>query len=251
MKVFAILLLTILLSCNTKQGTENTNEKTETTMTDNSSIDKQKEELQKTEIIETFIDSVNIGEKGRCKIEIIKHRVYEDIYVIVKFYNKDGDGVYGSETWRIQNNYSYETSAIPSLEPDISDYNNDNFKDITFVSSTAARGANEIRRLFVYDNQEKRLISIVNSESYPNLRYNKELDCIDAFLVYGGCSTVFLNIKGDSLKEFAEVEIFDGLTVSTIDRNGKRKIIMTDKTNQASYIRYKNFNPLKECDNYY
>ena len=136
------------------------------------------------------------------------------------------------------------------FEPNISDFNNDNFNDITIISGTAARGANEIRRLFIYDNQKQELISIVNSPDYPNMLYNKELDCIDAFLVYGGCSTVFLNIDGDSLKRFASVELFDGLTVSTYDRKGKEKIIMTDKTNKAGYIRYKNFRPLKEYDNY-
>ena len=122
--------------------------------------------------------------------------------------------------------------------------------DITFISGTAARGANEVRRLFIYDDQNKELISIVNSEDYPNMLYNKELDCIDAFLVYGGCSTVFLNIEGDSLKQFASVELNDGLTVSTYDQNGKQKIIKRDKTNKAGFVRYKNFRPLKESDDY-
>jgi len=41
-----------------------------------------------TEIIETFVDSVNIGEKGKNKIELIKHRVFDDTYVIVNFIQK-------------------------------------------------------------------------------------------------------------------------------------------------------------------
>jgi len=32
---------------------------------------------------------------------------------------------------------------------------------------------------------------MVNAEEYPNMLYNKELDCIDAFLIHGGTSTVF------------------------------------------------------------
>ena len=136
------------------------------------------------------------------------------------------------------------------FDPNISDFNNDNFNDITFISGTAARGANEVRRLFIYENQEQKLISMVNSQDYPNMLYNKELDCIDAFLVYGGCSTVFLNIQGDSLKEFASVELNDGLTVSTYDKNGKENIILTDKTNKAGCIRYKNFRPLKRYKSY-
>lgn len=249
MKFFTTTLLTILLSCNTKQGTENViknTDKTEISKLDNSLIIKQKEDTLNTQILEAFVDSLNIGEKGKCKIELIKHRVFDDNYVIIKFYIKGRNTIKDPETWMVQNNYCYETTALMEFEPNISDFNNDNFNDITFISGTAARGANEVRRLFIYDYQKQDLISIVNSQDYPNMLYNKELDCIDAFLVYGGCSTVFLNIQGDSLKEFASVELFDGLTVTTYDKKGKEKIIFKDTANKAGYIRYKNFRPLKE-----
>jgi hypothetical protein len=253
MKYFTILLLTILLSCTAKQGAENViiqAEKTEASKPGHSLIDNREEDTLPTAILGTFVDSLNIGEKGRCKIELIKHRVYGDNYLIIKFYIKGSNTLKDPETWMIQNNYAYETTALMEFEPNLSDFNNDSFNDITFISGNAARGANEVRRLFIYDDQKQELISIVNSEDYPNMLYNNELDCIDAFLVYGGCSTVFLHIKGDSLKKFATVELNDGLTVSTFDDNGKRKIIKTDKSNKAGYIRYKNFSPLKEYDDY-
>ncbi|MFT3749022.1 MAG: hypothetical protein QM768_11920 [Agriterribacter sp.] len=199
--------------------------------------------IPNAEIIEFFTDSLNIGKKGRNKVELIKHRVFDDIYVIVKFYSK------GPNIWYIQNVYLYECNS-PNLDPIISDFNNDKFNDITFISATGARGANEIRRLFIYHENENELISMVNSENYPNMQYNKELDCIDAFLVYGGCSTVFLRIKNDSLKEFASVELLDRLTVKIFDERGKGKVIYVDTTNKAGYIRYKNFKPLKEYDDY-
>jgi hypothetical protein len=252
-KFFTILFLATLLSCNSKKETGKAIEKTDTAKIINNETPiayHQNADTSKTEIIETFVDSVNIGEKGKCKIELIKHRVYDDIYVIIKFFIKGRNTIKDPETWMIQNNYSYETDALMGFEPIISDFNNDDFNDITFISGTAARGANEVRRLFIYNNPKQELLSIVNSEEYPNMLYNNELDCIDAFLVYGGCSTVFLNIDGDSLKKFARVELDDGLTVSTYDRNGKEKIIRTDKTNKAGYIRFRNFKPLKEYDNY-
>lgn len=195
-----------------------------------------------TEIIETFTDSLNIGEKGKCKIELIKHRVFDNTYIIVKFYTM------GPYYWYIQNTYLYKCDALMDLTPNISDFNNDKFNDITFISATAARGANEVRRLFIYDDYEKKLISIVNSEDYPNMLYNKELDCIDAFLVYGGCSTVFLKINGDSLKEFASVELMDGMTVKEIDKNGKESIIFHDRKNKDEFIRFKSYKPLKKYD---
>jgi|SRR5688572_8655406 len=253
MKFIHVIILIILLSCNSKQATVKAIDKAETievTNNETSLANKQNVDTSKTEIIETFADSLNIGQKGKCKIELIKHRVYNDNYVIIKFYIKGRYTIKDPETWMIQNNYSYETNALLGFEPNISDFNNDSFNDITFISGTAARGANEVRRLFIYNDQKQELISIVNSQDYPNMLYNKELDCIDAFLVYGGCSTVFLNIRGDSLKEFANVELADGLTVTTYDKNGKEKIILKDKTYEAGYIRFKNFKPLKEYDNY-
>lgn len=251
MKFLTLLFLTVLVSCNSKQETQKVIGKTDTTnITKNATIssEQQNADTSKTEIIDTFADSLNIGEKGKCKIELIKFRVYDDIYVIIKFYIKGRNTIKDPETWMVQNNYCYETTALMGFEPNISDFNNDNFNDVTFISGTAARGANEVRRLFIYDYQKQELISIVNSQDYPNMLYNKELDCIDAFLVYGGCSTVFLNIKGDSLKEFASVELSDGLTVYTYDKNGKEKIIMRDKKYEPGYIRFKNFKPLKEYD---
>ncbi len=248
MKLFTILLFTILIACNSNQETKNGVNKADTTKVFNEvsqNYGQQNTDTSKTQIIETFVDSSNIGEKGRCKVELIKLRVYDDNYVIIKFYIKRRNTIKAPETWMVQNNYCYETYALMDFEPNISDFNNDNFNDITFISGIAARGANEVRRLFIYDDQNQELISIVNSEEYPNLLYNKELDCIDAFMVYGGCSTVFLNIKGDSLKEFASVELFDGLTVSTYDKNGKEKIILKDKTYKPDYIRFKNFKPLE------
>jgi hypothetical protein len=196
-----------------------------------------------TEIIETFVDSLNIGEKGNNKIELIKHRVYDDNYVIVKFYTK----VPELNRWYVQNTYIYECNAIMGLEPNIADFNNDNFKDITFISSQAARGSNEVRRLFIYDDYKQELTSIVNSEDYPNMLYNKELNCIDAFLIHGGSSTVFARIKGDSLKEFASVHNDSHRTVYEIDKFGNEKLLRLDTISpEFVYIRYINYKPLKE-----
>jgi hypothetical protein len=249
MRLISLLILTILLSCKTTQENKKQINKTDTTEIEKSKISSVDNQNAETEIIETFIDSLNIGLKGKCKVELIKHRIYEDYFVIIKFYVKGRYTLKDPETWINKNTYYYETNAMNSFEPNISDFNNDNFNDITFISATAARGANEVRRLFIYDNYMQELISIVNSEDYPNMLYNSELKCIDAFLVHGGCSTVFLKIKGDSLKMFASVELSDGLSVTTYDKNGKAKIIKEDKTNNLFYVRFKNYNPLKEYDN--
>lgn len=194
-----------------------------------------------TELLEIFTDSLHIGEPGKSKIELIRHRVLDNTYVIIKFYTK------GPAYWYLQNTYLYERNTLMGLQPDIADFNNDSFMDITFIAATAARGANEVRRLFIYDADEKKLVSIVNSENYPNMRYNKELDCIDAFLVYGGTSTVFTRIEGDSLKEFASVHNDRYRTVYEIDKSGKERQLSKDSITDPGdiYMRYINYKPLK------
>ena len=166
MKFISIIILTILFSCDIKQHSERITPKStnaEILNSGNSLIETPKDSISNTEIIETFVDSLNIGEKGKCKIELTKHRVYEGNYIVIKFYRK------GQKTWYIQNRYSYGTNALMGFESNISDYNNDKFNDITFISGTAARGANEVRRLLIYDEQKQELISIVNSPDYPNM----------------------------------------------------------------------------------
>jgi hypothetical protein len=241
MKLYILTLLVFFISCSTKQGRKDIEKNQNSITTKEAERDTIE---QNTEIIETFSDSLNIGEKRNCKIEIVKHRVFDDTYLIVKFYTK------GPKYWYHQNTYLYETTAQMGLDPSISDFNNDNLNDITIISATAARGANEVRRLFIYDEKEKQLISIVNSEEYPNMLYNSELDCIDAFLVHGGSSTVFAKIKGDSLKEFANVHNDDSRTVYEIDTFGNEKLIRRDTIIDSDnvYTRYKNYKPLKKYD---
>jgi hypothetical protein len=134
------------------------------------------------------------------------------------------------------------------FEPNISDFNNDNFNDITFVSGSAVRGANEIRRLFIYDNKNKELTSIVNSQNFPNIQYNKELNCIDAFIVTGGTSTHFVSIRNDSLIEFASVHSDNNRIVYEIDKFGREKVLRRDTiiNKENIYVRYKNYKTLKQ-----
>jgi hypothetical protein len=242
MKLNILIILIFIFSCTTRPTDKEINNisTADSTASKTAIIDTTN---TNTEIIETFVDSLNIGEKGKNKIELIKHRVFDDNYVIVKFYTKAIE----PNRWYIQNTYIFECNALMDLEPNIADFNNDNFNDITYISAQAARSANEVRRLFVYDNYKRELTSIVNSEDYPNMLYNKELNCIDAFLIHGGSSTVFARIKGDSLKEFASVHNDSHRTVYEIDKFEKEKLLRKDKINPEDiYIRFINYKPLKE-----
>ena len=166
---------------------------------------------------EFFVDSLHIGKKKFDKVEISRFSSSDSFLVVIKFYSRAG------EAWSLNQTFNFPKDDIIGCDPKLSDFNNDGFKDLTYISDVAARGANEVRRLFIYDKVKDRLVYMKNSEDYPNIRYNKTLHCIDAFLVYGGCSTVFLKIKGNKLVEFASVDLDDGLsfTRSTAKDTGK------------------------------
>ena len=251
MKYIFFLFLIVCFACTGKQTKLAITQKTlhnKTTSIENKIVPTVQKESVAFEIYETFIDSLNIGRKGKCKVEIVKFFESGEKHTIIDFFTKNKNLSKNSAKWIIQNHYSFINEAITGLETTISDFNNDSFNDMTFVSATAARGANEVRRLFIYDDKKQKLIAIKNSEEYPNMLYNKQLDCIDAFLVYGGCSTVFLKIEGDSLRKFANVECFDDLTVSTYNKKGVEKIIYKKTDVNENYVRYKNFRPLKQYD---
>lgn len=194
-------------------------------------------------LVETFTDDKNIGVKGKNKIEISMIRKSENLSdVELKFYSSDENN-----KWKLNQKIQLE-SGSNRLDTKLSDFNNDGLNDLTFVSALAARGANEVRTLLIYDKAENKLIHIKNSEDYPNMLYNKELDCIDSMMFHGTSTTVFVKIEGDMLKEFARVGN-DGSTrtVYLVGKDGQEKVLRKDKiTEDNIYTRYKSFDPLKE-----
>jgi hypothetical protein len=193
--------------------------------------------------IEYFVDSLHIGIPKQNKVELSRYQNEDTSYVTVKFFSWQKD-----KKWRLIQSFSFEKTG-PGANPKLSDFNNDGYNDLTYNSLSAARGANDIRKLFVYNKKLNKLVCMRNSEDYPNMLYNKELNCIDAFLVHGGSSTVFLHISGDRFIEFARVDLSDDLVVYEIDKNGKEKELKRQPT-EWRYVRFKNYKTLQPYDDY-
>ena len=194
------------------------------------------------ELLDFFSNDSNIGTPRKNKIEISHFKILDGDMVEIKFYSWEQN-----KDWHLKQRFEYEKFGSLPIETKLEDFDNDGFKDMTYVSSIAARGANEVRKLFIYDEKKDELIYIKNSEEYPNMQYNKELNCIDAWLFHGGTTTVFLKIDGESLKEFASVDSSSiQRTVSVIDKDGREKVLRTDRIEEDEiYERYESFNPLK------
>jgi len=199
-------------------------------------------EINEIVLRESFIDSSNIGIKGKYKIELYSYNNMDSTYVEIKLSEKKNNH------WFQKQKLEFPKDGVVSCDPKIIDFNNDKLNDFTFKSSVAARGANEIRTLLIFEKITGKLKLITNSDNYPNLQYNEVLNCIDSWMVYGGSSTVFLKIDQDSLKEFAGVELFENYReIYLVDKKGKHKTLKKEKIKDLEvYTRFKNFKPLIE-----
>jgi hypothetical protein len=200
-------------------------------------IDNQDSEETRTEY---FTDDRQIGRRGKNKIEIRCYSRGDQRLTELKFYARTEYGA-----WLEMQSFKFEKDGLTDCDPVIEDFNNDGFKDFTYQSDVAARGANEIRKLFIYDKKLDELVFIENSEDYPNMVYNKKRDCIDAWLFYGATSTVFLKIEGNRLREFATVSTGLERVVELIDKDGNRRVISQKKMRENEiYTRYRDFDPV-------
>lgn len=191
---------------------------------------------------EAFTDSTQVGTKGKFKLIVNQFRTDDSTYVEINLFEKRNN------KWIIQQNLEYLKDGVTNCEPELKDFNNDGFNDLTFKSSVAARGANEIRKLLIFNPSKKEFVLMKNSDHYPNLQYNELLNCVDAWLVYGGSSTVFLKIEKDSLREFAGVSLDNNdREIYIVDKKGKHKTVKKEIVKDLEvYTRYKNYNPLTE-----
>nr|WP_315032689.1 hypothetical protein [uncultured Chryseobacterium sp.] len=203
---------------------------------------------------EKFMDSLNIGEKGKTKVkfEKFRHTYNGDVFVSINFYDLKKSRGQSKESefniWELKNSFKFDKDGVTDLNVEIKDFNNDGFNDVTYESGVAARGGNIVRTLWVYNQKNKDFIHIKNSESYPNLTYNAKLNCINSLILTGSTTTVFLKIQKDSLVEFARVDVSDKIVVEEKGANGKFKII-EEKPYKGSeedfYKTFRNYKPLE------
>ena len=193
------------------------------------------------DIREYSVDSIHIGQSGKNKIEITQFLGDSISYVVINFYTKSDN-----DKWTLNQTFTFDKDLISYCDMQITDFNNDGLGDMTYISAIAARGANEIRKLFIYDKNIDKLICLKNSEYFPNLRYNEKLNCINAFRVYAGCSTDFLKIQSDSLKMFASVAVMhEYYWVHEYDEFGNEKTIEEGKYEGEPYPLFENYKPLE------
>lgn len=193
--------------------------------------------------MEYFCDSVNFGQFRLNKIEIYRIKTYENNIVKVLLYEKLDN------IWKVTDSLILDASVLNDLDAKVTDFNNDNFKDIVFTTGDAARGGNVVQTLLLFSPINKSLQWIRNSEQFPNLMYNEKLDCVEALILSGGQTTYFLDIENDSLKEFASVDQRDGrISVKVINKKGKWEEIQNikDTIDSSDFDRFIDYSPIQK-----
>jgi hypothetical protein len=206
-------------------------------------------------LVEKFVDSTSIGKKGYNKIEIsfYVNDSFPDAFVRMFFCSKGNFNEVRKTNWWYRNEFIFDGSAgllyaDKGLYPEISDFNNDGYNDFIYRSGIPANLANILQTLFIYNPKEDKLIHIRNSEQYPNLQYNKELDCIIAYWQTSTATEYFLRIEQDTLKEFARIDMIgDEVYVYEIDNKNNEILIEQRKYDfENGGFLFSNYKPLKE-----
>ena len=171
LQVFIGFLILAIVSCQNQQP--KVSDEIVETNTNSIAVSESGESKRQTkELEEFFSDDTNIGLPNRNKVEVFNFKKSDGDFsksniAVIKFYSLDTN-----KEWKLKQTFEFEKDGIADCDPKLEDFNNDGFKDMTYVSAVAARGANEVRRLFIYDKKKDELIYIKNSENYPNMQYN-------------------------------------------------------------------------------
>jgi hypothetical protein len=193
--------------------------------------------------LETFVDSLELGEKGKFKVELNRFEKDDsnNHVVNIDFYR------FTKDNWLKIQSFKIDKDPVIGCEPILYDYDGDNKLDFSFVSALAARGANEVRTLFIFDAKNENFIHVINSEMYPNIVYNPILKCMDSWAFHGGTTQSFLNLENDSLVAFVTIGIYgEERILKKYNKQGEVIESKTDSIENDGFPRYINYNPFEE-----
>jgi hypothetical protein len=234
-----LILLLVFVGCKDVKHTEKAVPDGNTQMPATSTA-KANEEVNWPIVHELYADSTQIGIKGKNKIEMKCVSEEDTMYTDIRLYTKV------NQKWVQKQQLRWHFNLASISPPKYTDFNNDGCGDFCYTSDIAARGANDVQTLFIFDKASGTMRRVKNAEEYPNLQYNRKLKCIDAFAVYGGSTSYFLTIDADTLRPFADVTLFDGrLVVTRYNKKGTRKLIKQEAS-VDDFRRFKNVEPLEE-----
>ncbi len=188
-----------------------------------------------------FSDSKTVIKNNQYKLDVVQKNLNEDALVSFSLFKKV------NKKWIKLQDYRFKKQNFFLSVDTSEDLNNDGYKDIKISFAQAARGANEINRLFVFDPKSQKLIDMENSADYPNLHYNAKRDCVTSDIFYGGSATYFLKIMKNKLAPFGKVEFYNDSISSYKIVKGKEILLKKQAyDSDAGATFFSNFDPVEE-----
>nr|WP_199161841.1 hypothetical protein [Elizabethkingia sp. ASV34] len=191
---------------------------------------------------EFFSDSKTLIKPRKYKINITQKSSKTGSVVVLNLFRKSGN------KWSIIQSGSFKKQTdFPLFVTTDEDLNNDGYNDLKISYAQAARGANEIEKLFIFNPKTQKLTEILNSQEYPNLHYNARRNCITSYMFYGGNATYFLHIKQNKLEGFGKVKFSNDSIYSYKIKNKKEILLKKEayKSNDGAVF-FSNFDPVEE-----
>lgn len=191
---------------------------------------------------EFFSNSKTLIKPRKYTINITQKSSKAGSVVVFNLFRKSGN------KWSIIQSGSFKKQTdFPLFVTTDEDLNNDGYNDLKISYAQAARGANEIEKLFIFNPKTQKLTEILNSQEYPNLHYNARRNCITSYMFYGGNATYFLHIKQNKLEGFGKVEFSNDSIYSYKIKNKKEILLKKEayKSNDGAVF-FSNFDPVEE-----
>lgn len=134
--------------------------------------------LFRAQNIEKFADAKTVIQNGKYKLAATQTNHGNDASVVFLLSEKVGKNwILRQKEHFTKQNFSLEVTTEEDL-------NNDGYNDVKFSYAQAARGANEITLLYIFNPKTKKLEKISNSPDYPNLHYNPRRKCVMSYMFW-------------------------------------------------------------------
>lgn len=151
-----------------------------------------------------FQDSLHIGECGKYKVQIKQEYLDDSESLLsINLYEKN------IESWMLIQSLIDTTYDVQNIDVMLNSLNANVWNDLSFQCALAGRGANEIRKYYLFDKENNEFVSIKNSPDYPNISYDADSNCFMSVGYSGTIMIEFLHLEEDSLVSFGSSELDD------------------------------------------
>lgn len=174
----------------------------------------------KNELVDSVTDSIQIGNHGNSKLELLKYQTGAAAFILVKMAQRENNH------WKQVYQDTLNSNGLSEMAIEIRDYNSDGFKDLKVRTRIGANLANAIYTVLLYSDATKKLSKV---GSGWNLEYSDTLKMFRSRYVASTLYADYYTIQDNKLSKVFEVNL-TGTSESVTEFDKKGKPIKTIET---------------------